>query len=84
MNEDRCGNCIELEIVGGEEIELEIIGNCEDIPEYTGPYTVIPKRTDQELATHGMMMNQNVTVKEIPYARTPTAGTSGTTVIIAS
>lgn len=84
MNEDRCGNCIELEIIDSDAIELEITGNCDDIPEYAGPYTVIPKRTAQELATHGMMMNHNVTVTEIPYARTPTAGTNGTTVIIAS
>jgi len=85
MNEDRCGNCIELEIIGGEEIELEIIGNCEDIPEYDGPYTVRPKAWEaQELETQSKIMTQNVTVTEIPYARIPTAGTKGTTIVIAS
>lgn len=82
MNEDRCGNCIELEIIDSDAIELEITGNCDDIPEYAGPYTVIPKRTAQELATSGRMMKDDVTVREIPYAEMPNV--HGTTVTIAS
>ena len=82
MNEDRCGNCIELEIIGGDEIELEIIGQCEDLPQSAGPYMVIPKRTEQTLDTDQKLMRADVTVKEIPYAET--ANDNGTTVIIAS
>ena len=82
MNEHRCGNCIELEIVSKEEITMEIIGSCDDIPEYEGPYTVTPKRIDQELKTANTRMKEDVTVKEIPYAEIQNA--YGTTATIAS
>ena len=82
MNEDKCGNCIELEIIGCDEIELEIIGQCEDIPQYAGPYMVIPKRTEQTLDTDQKIMRADVTVKEIPYEETHNA--HGITAVIPS
>ena len=49
---------------------------------YHGEYIVIPKTFDQILATNGKNMEDDVTVKEIPYAET--TNEYGVTVTIAS
>ena len=49
---------------------------------YEGPYDVTPKVTEQSLATRAKLMDDDVTVHEIPYAET--SNLHGTTVIIAT
>ena len=52
-------------------------------PIYEGSYTVTPKaHTEQVLATDGKLMEDDVTVFEIPYFET--SNLSGTTVYIAN
>lgn len=52
-------------------------------PIYEGAYTVTPKaNTEQVLATDGKLMQDDVTVFEIPYFET--SNLSGTTVYIAN
>lgn len=54
-----------------------------DVPEYKGDYVVIPKAyTEQVLETQGRKMNNNVTVKEVPYYETSNVD-GGETVYIA-
>ena len=38
-----------------------------DVEIYDGPYEVIPKVNSQALSTAGKMMNDDVTVLEVPY-----------------
>ena len=37
---------------------------------YEGAYDVVPKTTNQELATRNKVMNDNVRIQEIPYFQT--------------
>lgn len=55
-------------------INKEING---DVPEYDGPYTVIPDINKQILTTKGKQMTSNVTVTSIPtYETSNNAGTT--------
>lgn len=59
--------------------ELVMVGDYES---YTGEYKVIPKAFEsQELATKGLVLNDNIVVKEIPYAEVSNLG-GGFTVTI--
>ena len=49
---------------------------------YPGPYVVVPNTYDQILATKDLIMQDDVTVTEVPYAETSNA--YGTTVTIIS
>lgn len=51
-----------------------------DIPIYSGPYIVTPRAYEQVLATADKIMNDDVTVQEIPY--TEVSNLSGITVSI--
>lgn len=59
-------------IVDEPEEALIIIGEAEN---YEGAYNVTPSSADQRLDTQGLMMQQNVTVEEIPFSET--GNTSG-------
>lgn len=81
-----CGCCFEL--LFEEEAqefcldfeEIQIIHT--DYDPYRGPYVVIPKRRDQILATNGKNMEDDVTVKEVPW--TEVSNPTGTTFTIAA
>lgn len=49
---------------------------------YEGEYTVIPSTSEQVLYTNGLLMEDNVTVTEIPYAEV--SNIYGTTISIVS
>lgn len=53
-----------------------------DLPEYGGPYEVVPRLVGQTLATALMRMREDVTVEGIPSYRT-TNPSGGYTVVIA-
>lgn len=76
-----CGLYGVLSPVGVLEGELSLPEQRE-APTYEGPYTVIPTTQDQKLPTNQKLMNDDVTVTEIPYAET--GNPYGTTVSIAS
>lgn len=60
--------------------EIQIVHT--DYDPYPGPYVVIPKRRDQILATNGKNMEDDVTVKEVPW--TEVSNPTGTTFTIAA
>ena len=55
-------NVDDLSISTGEQIARK----GDDVPEYTGPYSVDPTETEQTLETTGTKMTENVTVGAIP------------------
>lgn len=60
--------------------QLVMVGDYEN---YTGEYEVIPKAfQSQELKTKGLVLNDNIVVKEIPYAEVSNLG-GGVTITIA-
>lgn len=75
----------ETEFIGGSEQVLNsefasvVFGNAE---EYTGSYEVVPSAKEQILATAQKVLENNVTIKEIPYKEVTNVGNRGTTVII--
>lgn len=59
--------------------QLVMVGDYEN---YTGEYEVTPKAfQSQELKTKGLVLNDNIVVKEIPYAEVSNLG-GGFTVTI--
>ena len=60
--------------------EMQIVHT--DYDPYLGPYVVTPKRRDQILATNGKNMEDDVTVKEVPW--TEVSNPTGTTFTIAA
>lgn len=60
--------------------EIQIVHT--DYDPYPGPYVVIPKRRDQILTTNGKNMEDDVTVKEVPW--TEVSNPTGTTFTIAA
>lgn len=78
-----CCKCIDFIIDEMYELDFEIGEFIQiDREHYTGEYIVIPKVYDQFLYTNGLVMDDDVTVTEIPYAET--INPYGTTVSIAS
>lgn len=67
----------DFKVTFGEVIEVD-----HDYDPYPGPYEVIPKRRDQILATNGKNMEDDVTVKEVPW--TEVSNPTGTTYTIAA
>lgn len=64
------------------DIEFQVdFGQGGELPWYSGPYVVTPTFEDQELDTDHKSMREDVTVKEIPVARTINKA-GGNTVII--
>ena len=61
----------------GDVIEVE-----HQYDPYPGTYEVIPRRRDQTLATNGKNMEDDVTVKEVPW--TEVSNPTGTTYSIAA
>ena len=61
------------------KIEMPIINN-QDIPEYSGKYTVVPKVTSQTLPTKEKILHENILILEIPYYET--SNESGKTIYI--
>lgn len=66
----------------GEESSLHVgfdhayvISNEEQVEKYTGPYRITPRIHEQSFETAQKMMEQDLTVLEIPYA--PVANDSG-------
>lgn len=84
FEEDSKEFCMEFTEVDEEfcmEFEnLQIVHT--DYDPYLGPYVVIPKRRDQILATNGKNMEDDVTVKEVPW--TEVSNPTGTTFTIAA
>lgn len=80
MNECQCCG-LTFTIEEAEELTFDIgeITVIQHNP-YDGPYTVIPKRVDQVLATKHKSMRDDVTVTEVPW--TETSNQYGTTYII--
>ena len=81
------GNSISLDgnIVSGKKLELSgkiICGGSRDYPKYHGEYVVIPKTYAQYLDTDNKVMEDDVTVTEIPYAEV--GNIYGVTVTIAN
>lgn len=79
------GCCKELCFVIDEGLTLDFeIGEVYQIDRdpYTGEYVVTPQTYEQYLYTRGLVMQDDVTVLEIPYAEV--ANIYGTTVTIAS
>ena len=66
--------------IGGIAGKVELPEMAE-APTYEGPYTVVPKLTRKKLETSGMLMRDDVTVKEIPVTYTSNLY-DGKTVII--
>lgn len=62
----------DLELVISDEASIELeIGEGASAPAYPGPYTVTPILYDEQiLEVNGMLMTDNVTVKEIPVVYT--------------
>lgn len=56
-------------------------GNPYDVPSYTGSYDITPKTSTQILDTEYKLMEDDITVKSIPYYETDNE--SGTTIYIA-
>lgn len=52
-----------------------------DLPSYAGSYQVNPSFLDQMLETAGLMMRENMTIKQIPIAEVSN-NSGGVTVII--
>lgn len=80
MTAEACPACIEM-----FRMEADSCINVEISPEdrYPGPYEVLPQAwTDVVLPTQFKVMEDDVTVYEIPYAET--SNIYGTTVVIAS
>lgn len=61
---------------------LSVMSGSEPAEYYPGPYEVTPAVYEQSLETARLMMRDDVTVHEIPYAET--SNIYGTTVSIAS
>lgn len=83
----KIGNKVALvgNIAAGEKIELRgkiICGGSRDFPKYHGEYVVIPKTYAQYLDTDNKIMEDDVTVTEIPYAEV--GNIYGVTVTIAN
>lgn len=76
----------DTEFIGGNEQVFNsefasvVFGNAE---EYTGSYEVVPSANEQILATAQKVLENNITVKEIPYKEVTNVGNNkGITVII--
>lgn len=64
------------------DAETNVVVVHEDTPHYAGEYVVIPKAHDSTvLETKDKVMDDNVTVQEVPYYET--SNEQGTTVYIA-
>lgn len=90
-----CSKKIEIDItIPCEDIDLDIRLNDAQIdleieegvggrlPNYKGPYDVIPKVYEQKLETANKSMEDDVLIEKIPYSETANSG-GGTTVNIA-
>ena len=77
-------NSIKLHVNNTNKIRLNVSTKCSDIEyaHYAGPYEVVPDIREQALYTKNKVMNEDVVVKEIPYAET--SNDFGVTVVIAS
>lgn len=60
------GHLGEIGQIGGDVTLPEVI----TAQPFEGPYTVIPRLYQQELATRGLAMSDDVTVKQIPVVYT--------------
>lgn len=75
---------VDVTIDSPEKIEVEINGEVVkvgDYEEYKGDYVVTPRVSEQKLATADKVLNNDVVVREIPYAEVSNL-TGGKTVTI--
>ena len=64
------------------EVICNIVTKSTEYPHYTGTYNVIPKTSEQQLNTKDFIMDNNVSIEEIPYSEV--SNLYGTTITIAS
>lgn len=59
-----------IQFISDDVFDVQLTGDLSYIePEhYTGEYVVIPTREEQYLYTNNLLMTDDVTVREIPYA----------------
>lgn len=90
-----CCKCLNIELISEEPLDICLeedealnidldIGTVvvgKDYPEYEGPYTAVPKVTDQIFETKKRSMEEDFVVTKITHLETPNAG-GGLTVTI--
>ena len=54
------------EVIAADFGSIEIITDPSEIERFDGPYSIVPKVSDQQFATSAKLMNENLSVLAIP------------------